>query len=156
MKLEQDCLKTCAPRDYIYLPSGRHSIKWLEPLNAGGLIKAISGAENNKIAFDSNVLQSNEKAIFTCEESDNIFLSFNGDYTIENVVIDCQQVRVGIWTKGGTVTLKNCQLIGDRSSSTGIGIAIAGKMPWKMQFRFGIENEFSQFVKTKLNFYRIF
>lgn len=127
--LKQDCLKTSAPRDYIYLPSGRHCIKWLEPLNAGGLIKAISGAENNKIALDSNnILESNEKSIVTSEEIDNIFLSFNGDYTMENVIIDCRQVRVGIWTKGGTITLRNCQLIGDRSSSTGIGIAIAGKM----------------------------
>lgn len=115
------------------------------------MIKAISGAENNKIAFDTNVLESNEKAIVASEEVDNIFLSFNGDYTIENVIIDCQLVRVGIWTKGGTITLRNCQLIGDRSSSTGIGIAIAGKVPWKMKFRFGIEYEFSQFGKKIKN-----
>lgn len=148
MKLKQDCLKTCAPHDYIYLPSGRHSIKCLEPLNAGGLIKAISSAENNKIAFDSHIPESNEKAIITSEEIDNIFLSFNGDYTIENVIIDCQQVRIAIHTKGGTITLRNCQLIGDRSSSTGIGIVIAGKLSWKMTFRFGIENGFSQFCKN--------
>lgn len=123
----------CASRDYIYLPPGRHSIKWLEPLNQGGLIKAISNGENNKIAFDSNVLESNETAIVTTEDSDNVFLSFNGDYTIENVILDCRMVRIGIWTKGGTVTLKNCQLIGDRSSSTGIGIVIAGKIVQKFR-----------------------
>lgn len=116
----------CASRDYIYLPTGRHSIKWLEPLNSGGLLKAITSVENNKT--DSNGLESKENAIVTTEESDNVFLSFNGDYTIENVILDCRQVRVGIWTKGGTVTLKNCQLVGDRSSSVGIGIVIAGKM----------------------------
>lgn len=116
----------CASRDYIYLPTGRHSIKWLEPLNSGGLIKAISKGENNKTALDGITFESNEKSIITTEECDNVFLSFNGDYAIENVVLDCRQVRIGIWTKGGTVTLRNCQLIGDRSSSTGMGVFIAG------------------------------
>lgn len=104
----QNCLKLCMPRDYIYLPPGQHSVKWLEPLNSSGLLKAVT------------------TATITTEESDNVLLSINGDYTIENVILDCQQVRFGIWNKSGTITLKNCQLIGDRSSS-GIGIAITGK-----------------------------
>lgn len=120
-------MKVSVSRDYIYLPSIRHTIRLVEPLNSGGLLKAVYGEENNKIDSDSKILESMEKPIITPEESDNVFLSFNGDYTIENVILDCRQVRVGIWIKGGTVTLKNCRLIGDRKSSTGVGIAIAGR-----------------------------
>lgn len=137
----------CVSRDYIYLPSGRHSIKLLEPLNSSGLLKAVSTEQNNKIDSDSNILESKEKTIIAADESDSVFLSFDGDYTIENVILDCRQVRFGIWAKGGTVTLKNCQLIGDRSSSTAIAIAIAGDAKCVLEntlirnFATGITNE---------------
>lgn len=118
----------CSPRDCIYLPCGQHSFKWQEPLNSGGLLKAVCSTENNKIEYDDSNLESKDNAIIKAEESDNVFLTFNGDYTIENVIIDCRQVRFGIWNKSGTITLKNCQLIGDPTTSTGIGIVIAGKL----------------------------
>lgn len=122
----QDCLKVCVSRDQIYLPNGLHNIKLLEPLNSNGLLKAIATLENNNAEFDINSLEPKNKSIVTTEESDNVFLSFDGDYTIENVILDSRQVRLGIWIKGGTITLRNCRLIGDKSSSTNIGIAIAG------------------------------
>lgn len=132
----QDCLKESHTRDQIYLPSGQHSIKLLEPLNSGGLLKAVSTVHNNKANIVSNFSESKDiKSVITTEERDNVFLSFNGDYTIENVILDCRQVRFGIWIKGGTVTLKNCQLIGDKSSSTGIGIVIAGDILITNAFR---------------------
>lgn len=114
------------PRDSIYLPSGRHSIKWLEPLNSGGQLKAVSQTNNKIIHIDNFAIDSKQNTIITTDESDNVFLSCNGDYTIENVILDCRLVRFGIWNKSGTITLKNCQLIGDRKSSTSIGIVIAG------------------------------
>lgn len=124
----QDCLKVCVCRDQIYLPSGNHAIKLLEPLNSGGLLKSVSSLENNNSDTDVKMYELKAKSIITTEESDNVFLPFNGDYTIENIVLDCQQVRFGIWVKGGTITLKNCRLIGGKSSSTGIGIVVAGNI----------------------------
>lgn len=135
----------CVSCDHIYLPVGRHDIKLLEPLNSNGLLKAVSGEENNKIEFDANAIDLKGRTIITTEQSDNIFLSFNGDYKIENVILDCRQVRIGIWAKGGTVTLKNCQLIGDRSSSTAIGIGIAGDA------KCVLENTFVRNFATGLN-----
>lgn len=117
----------CASRDHIYIPTSRHTIRLLESLNSGGILKGISNEENNKPDFDSSkALESNEKSIIASEGNVNMLMSFNGDYTIENVIIDCRQVRFGIWIKEGTVILKNCRLIGDSKSSTGIGIVIAG------------------------------
>lgn len=138
----QDCLKVCASNDHIYLPPSRHTIRVLEPLNSGGLFTAIYSEENNKIEFDCKLLESNEKPILATDESDNVFLSFNGDYTIENLILDCRQVRIGIWVKAGTVTFKNCRLIGDHKSSTGVGIAIAGKFLMLVLYRFDIIHDF--------------
>lgn len=65
--------------------------------------------------------------LLATEEMENVLFCFDGDYTIENVILDCRRVRFGILVKSGTVTLKNCHLIGDRSSSTGVGIFVSGK-----------------------------
>lgn len=96
--------------------------------------------DTNK-ALELNIETSVPKdyTVLTTEETENVFLCFNGDYTIENVILDCRQARFGILIKGGTVTLKNCHLIGDRSSSTGIGIFVAG-------------NEFFTNFELKFNF----
>lgn len=128
----QDCFKTCKSRDHIYLPVGQHSIKLLEPLNSGGLLKAIACMDANKaLEFNIETSASNDHSVLTTEEAENVFMCFNGDYTMENVILDCRQARFGILVKAGTVTLKNCHLIGDRSSSTGIGIFVTGKFQTK-------------------------
>lgn len=107
---------------------GQHSIKLLEPLNSGGILKAAACMDENKaLEFNIETSVPNDYTVLTTEETENVFVCFNGDYTIENVILDCRQARFGILIKAGTVTLKNCQLIGDRSSSTSIGIFITGK-----------------------------
>lgn len=83
--------------------------------------------QNKALEFNIGASVPKDYTVLTTEETENVFLCFNGDYTIENMILDCRHARFGILIKGGTVTLKNCHLIGDRSSSTGIGIFIAGK-----------------------------
>lgn len=137
----------CASRDHIYIPTSRHTIRLLESLNSGGILKGISNEENNKPDFDSSkALESNEKSIIASEENANMLMSFNGDYTIENVIIDCRQVRIGMWVKAGTVTFKNCRLIGDHKSSTGVGIAIAGKFFMIILLRFELKHRLYLFL----------
>lgn len=81
---------------------------------------------NKSLEFNIEKLESEDGTVLTTTEAENVFLCFNGDYTIENVILDCRQARFGILIKSGTVTLKNCQLVGDGLSSTGVGIFIAG------------------------------
>lgn len=54
------------------------------------------------------------------------FEMHNGNFTIENVVLDCRNVRNGIIIKNGEITLKNCKIIGDGSSSIHEGITVSG------------------------------
>lgn len=99
----------------------------LEPLHSGGLLKAVAGMDLNKAReFNIDASVPKDYTILTMQGAENAFLFFSGDYTIENVILDCRQVRCGIFIKSGTITLKNCHLIGDRSSSTAIGIFVSG------------------------------
>lgn len=124
-------MNTCATNDEIYIPSGRHRIKFMEPLKSAGSIKAILLNEIDNIsqdkvvkAIESPQIEQN-RAIIVSEENDNALMVFNGDYTLENVWLDCRNVRLGVWARHGTLTLKNCRLIGDSRSSTSNGIVVA-------------------------------
>lgn len=145
-------MKVSASYDHIYLPIGRHDVKLLMPLNSGGRLKAVPTLEQCTSKVDTNKLQPTDKSIVTTEQNDNLFLSFNGDYAIENVVLDCRHVLYGLWIKSGTVILKNCLVIGDNSSSTNIGIFVTGKtfhsFTYVYYFEFQSETKlvFSKFV----------
>lgn len=108
-------------------------IKFLEPLNSNGLLKAI--VDKQKIITSVESLQKRigeelnpkKDAIIISEEEDSTLLVFNGDYTIENITFDCRNVRLGLWCRSGVITLKNCVLIGNKKSSTGNAIVVAGR-----------------------------
>lgn len=125
----QDCFKKCAAGDLVLLSFGLHEIKFFEPLNSHGYIKAI-GTNENKESF----LDASKNAVIRCEEDDNVLLTFNGDFTLENVTLDCRNVRLGIWCMRGTVTLKNCYLIGDATSATGDGVKVSREYINHFQF----------------------
>lgn len=100
----------------------------MESLNSGGLLKAVAGMDTNKaLEFNIETSVPKEYTVLSTEENENVFLWFTGDYTIEHMILDCRSVRLGILIKSGTVTLKNCHLIGDRLSSTGVGIFVTGE-----------------------------
>lgn len=108
-------------------------IKFLEPLNSNGLLKAIIEKQEIITSVESlqkrigEKLDATKDAIIVSEEEDSNLLVFNGDYVIENITFDCRNVRLGLWCRSGIITLKNCILIGNRNSSTGNGIVVAGK-----------------------------
>lgn len=102
----------------------------MEPLNSVGSIKAILLREIDDMSPEEvvkaveNAKTEQNHAIIASEENDSTLMVFNGDYTLENVWLDCRNVRLGVWCRHGTITLKNCRLIGDPRSSTGNGIVV--------------------------------
>lgn len=103
----------------------------MEPLKSAGSITAIRLHGDTDICHEKIVktLESAQAeqnhAIIASEENDNALMVFNGDYTLENVWLDCRNVRLGVWVRHGTLTLKNCRLIGDSRSSTSNGVVVA-------------------------------
>lgn len=112
---------------------GLQAIKFTEPLNSNGVLKAIVEKQKIVTSVESLEKRINEEldpkrdAIIVSEEDDSTLLVFNGDYVIENITLDCRNVRLGLWCRSGVITLRNCILIGNKNSSTANGIVVAGK-----------------------------
>lgn len=102
----------------------------MEPLNSIGSIKAILLKPNDELCHEKvikifeNSHAAINRAIIASDKNDNTLMVFNGDYTLENVWLDCRNVRLGVWIRHGTLTLKNCRLVGDAHSSTSNGIVV--------------------------------
>lgn len=102
----------------------------MEPLKSAGSIKAILLNGDNEMCHEKiiktieNSQTEQKRAIIASQDNDNALMVFNGDYTLENVWLDCRNVRLGVWARHGTLTLKNCHLIGDSRSSTNNGIVV--------------------------------
>ncbi|XP_058814910.1 protein nessun dorma isoform X2 [Topomyia yanbarensis] len=122
----QGALERCKPSDKLYLPPGRHLIKFLEYLNNGGAIRAISPVRFVEI-FESKKMESvEEKAIMSSKDDNSVLITVDGDYCFENVMLDCINVRTGVLVKRGNVTFKNCYFMGDANSTTKQGIVVFG------------------------------
>lgn len=119
----QDVLNICNPFDDIYLPPGRHSIKFLEYLNDDG---KITGLDSTSVLGPSSETNEDEVVIMSLDD-DTILLIFDGNFTLSNLTLDCRNIRSGILVKNGKVTLNNCKILGDGKSSTQQGIVCSGK-----------------------------
>ncbi|XP_055858410.1 protein nessun dorma [Episyrphus balteatus] len=117
----QDVLNICNASDDIYLPPGRHSIKFLEYLNDDG---KIIGLDSSSVVASTDT-NENEVVIMSLDD-DTILLIFDGNFTLNNLTLDCRNIRSGILVKNGKVCLKNCKIIGDGKSSTQQGIMCSG------------------------------
>jgi hypothetical protein len=130
----QDALNLAKASDHIYIPTGKHSIHFLEHLNDGGAIKAIaSDTFYNQTYPNKNALDPTKDAVIISHDDDSILLTFDGDFVLENVVLDCRNVRMGLVIKSGLVKLVNCLIVGDDSTSTKQGFVIFGKFFGKLE-----------------------
>ncbi|XP_065083480.1 protein nessun dorma isoform X2 [Ochlerotatus camptorhynchus] len=122
----QGALDRCIPSNELYLPPGRHVIKFLEYLNSGGSLKAVK-AMSFVDACEKGQLDAIEgKTFVSSKDDDSVLLTVDGDYCFENIVLDCGNVRTGVLIKQGNVAFKNCCLMGDAKSSTKQGIVAFG------------------------------
>lgn len=114
----QDVLNISQANDDILLSPGQHTIKFLEHLNDNGSIKGLVGA--------AAIIASNQEMsmlpVICSSDEDSTLMVIDGDYTLSNLVLDCRHVRRGILLRDGTLSLRNCRMLGDGNSSTQEGI----------------------------------
>lgn len=91
--------------DTIYIPSGRHQVKFLESFNGGGMIKALQDINENK-----------SNPVITAREGEIVLFRIDGDFTFESVTLDCSNVSSGIVIPRGDVAFNNCAIL-DHSGS---------------------------------------
>lgn len=127
----KECLKISSAHSQIFIPSDYHVIKFVEPLHSNGSIRGITNApetDSNRLEklvnFDEKSLRSN-RAVIASEENNSILMVFSCNFVLENILLDCRNVRLGLWCRAGVVTIKNCIIVGDHSSSTSCGIVVA-------------------------------
>jgi hypothetical protein len=102
----QDALANCQENDEIYLSTGQHSINFLEYLNGNLLISGFRPYHYSKADFPE-VLVKNYSVVGS-QNNDGFLLAIDGNLTLENLVIDCENVGTGILVKDGNVLVKNC------------------------------------------------
>lgn len=95
----------------IYIPSGTHSLKFLEYLNSNIFLCGLNVV--NKIEPEN--LQN--YAIIKSFDLSPMLFAINGDIKIQNLVFDCSYVTTGFLIREGCVTFENCYIFG-KSSST--------------------------------------
>ncbi|XP_055617319.1 protein nessun dorma-like [Toxorhynchites rutilus septentrionalis] len=112
--------------DEVYLPPGRHAVKFLDDLGSKGSMRAINSIRfagtNEEVALNT----SQDVTVICSRDDDCTLLSISGDYSFENVMFDCTNVRNGIVVKKGNVFFKNCCFIGDPKPAENKGVIMLG------------------------------
>ena len=114
-----DAIAASTTSSEIYIPAGKHSISFLEYLNGDILICGLTD-------FNTETMNIDRCAKVTAAEPGSMLFAIDGNLRIENLVIDCQDVKTGLLVKGGEVVVKNCIFLGSKESSVSEAIAISG------------------------------
>ena len=123
----QDCFYTYNAANKIFLSAGVHPFTFLGQLNSNGSIASLQTLDNNVDArLSLNDCDESNSIVKSARDEHRLFI-VDGDYTMENIVVDCGNVRTGIHLQKGHLTLKNCTIRGDGLSSN-TGINILGKI----------------------------
>uniref|UniRef100_A0A182W7A4 SHC SH2 domain-containing protein n=1 Tax=Anopheles minimus TaxID=112268 RepID=A0A182W7A4_9DIPT len=119
----QHALDHCSPDSAIFLPPyTRQDIKFLEYLNGGGSFRGVSSADFLG-EYDQAI---EENPTIVSKNDDSVLLTIDGDFTLENIRLDCSNVRTGVVIKKGNITFRNCYFVGDPNSTTKQGVVIFG------------------------------
>lgn len=101
-------LEVMNANDCIFLSKKRHTFRYVNGLELGGTLKGV---------YDTNetIIASN---------CDNVMLHFRGDVTLQNLTIDATLAQCCILVRSGKLTIVNCNITGNRESSTHQGIIV--------------------------------
>lgn len=109
----QHCLDACLDDVTIYLPAGRHAIKFAEPL-LGNL--TIVGRRSTASSTEANGHVDHADTVTTCivaTEDDSKLLQVDGHLRIDGCTLDCGRVRTGIVVRrGGHLQAHHCHFVG--------------------------------------------
>lgn len=123
----QQCLDTCLSDVTVYLPHGRHAIKFAEPLQGRLAIVGRHAANeaNGNHAAAAAAVNADDGTWIDAMEDDSKLLTVDGDLRIDGVTFDCRRVRTGIQLRRGRLELRNCRFVGDKRSNTKCALTIA-------------------------------
>lgn len=110
----QEALLHSSASDTIFIPHSLQPVEFPLALEDGGSIRAIKNADLKAIIAS----KSEDQQLFVC-----------GSYQFENLTLDCRNVDIGLLVRSSaSVSLKNCEIVGGKQTSTHQGICVRGRM----------------------------
>lgn len=106
----------------IYIPSGIHSLKFLEYLNDTVLLCGVNSLQVDAVNLD----KLENYAVIRAHDLSSMLFAINGNIKFKNLVIDCRNVNIGFIIKAGSVSFENCFIFGLKSSSGAEAFNISG------------------------------
>lgn len=129
----QQCLDACLPNSHIYLPPGKHAIKFSDHIVGNGTLSALNKPDAS-MAVDgdhdvemTSAPEAVSETVISSVEDDCWLLTFEGNAMVEGITFDCRKVRMGIQIRRGSVLFLNCTFLGDKSSNTKTGLIVNSK-----------------------------
>uniref|UniRef100_A0A1B0CA96 Uncharacterized protein n=1 Tax=Lutzomyia longipalpis TaxID=7200 RepID=A0A1B0CA96_LUTLO len=119
----QNALMSSNASDRIYIGSGKHTIGFREYFNSSGSICGVKKLENVPERTEGG-LKPQDVPIVCSEMQDHFLFVCNGEFTFENILFDCSNVKYGfICQDQAKLTLRNCIIRGNmRQSECGIDL----------------------------------
>ncbi|GAB0098861.1 hypothetical protein DMENIID0001_146650 [Sergentomyia squamirostris] len=121
----QKALMTSLASDRIYIGAGKHLINFREYFNSKGSligVKQLQSVPKMTIAD----CRSTKVPVICSEQNDHFLIICNGDFTFENIIFDCTNVKYGfICQDQAKITMKNCVVRGS-AKLTECGIDLRG------------------------------
>lgn len=116
----QDAIAVASTSSEIYIPSGDHSINFLEYLNGDILLSGLTSV-NSEVVNDEQ-----DSSRISAGDLGSMLLAVDGNLNMKNLHIDCAKVKTGLLIKGGVVIIKNCFIYGSKDSSVTEAFSISG------------------------------
>lgn len=117
-----DALAGSVKTSEIYIPSGAHTIQFLEYLNGNVLLSGLT-----EISKEVDINQPTRYSKISSADAGALLFAVDGDLRIENLIIDCENVNTGFLVKDGLLNIKNCIIHGTKDSSVTEGFSVSGK-----------------------------
>lgn len=117
-----DAIAASGVSSEIYIPAGEQRLNFLEYLNGNVLLCGLATIDKDSIQME----QLHRYAKISAVDSGSWMLfAIDGDLRLQNLVIDCENVKTGFLVKDGTLSLKNCVIQGAKESSVTEAFAVS-------------------------------
>lgn len=110
------------PQSEIYIPSGEYPMSFYEFLNGDVVLAGLT-----TLNIDGKLGDESKYAKLTSDEPGSMLFAIDGDLKIQDLIIDCQNVKTGFIIKNGKVTVRNCMIRGSKDSSLAEAFNISGE-----------------------------
>lgn len=117
-----DSIAASMPLSEIYIPCGSHSMNFLEYMNGDIILCGLPSISIESLNLDEDF----RYAKIGAADSGSILFAVDGELTLENLIIDCENVKTGFLVKGGKLTMKNCVIYGSKESTVTEGFSVSG------------------------------